>query len=189
MAAPDKKAPAIFNLHLDLLHPQGLPEKLPLRFIKWLINYGRFIAIVVELIVMVTFIARFKFDADLSQTKEKINEQIPFIQNLSQTEASIRQTQYKLSLIRKNFTASSQWSNILKQISQQLPTGVKLTGLNLDATAGPLHFRLNGTSSSDVALAAMLSGLKSTQGFRNISLSNISFDNGQLVFAIQGDYQ
>src|SRR5438270_3459420 len=90
------------KINLNLLYPQGIPEQLPLRFLKWLISYGRFIAVAVEILVLATFIARFKLDADLSDIKQKIKDQAPYIQALSIDEAIIKETQLRLSTIKKN---------------------------------------------------------------------------------------
>ena len=69
MAAAQKEDK--LKIKLNLLHTQGLPEKLPVKFLKWLVNYGRYIVVLVEIIVLVAFVARFKLDADLAEIKRK----------------------------------------------------------------------------------------------------------------------
>lgn len=174
------------RLNLNLLFPQGVPQKLPIRFLKWLTSYGRFIAIVVEAIVIVTFITRFKMDADLADLKDKINKQIPFIESLAQNEAEIKQTQFKLAQIKKVYSSTPDWGGVLSKISQQLPSGVKLSDINLDHSEANLNFRVTGVSSSNADLATFIGGLKQESSFRDINLTNVNFDSGQIDFAITG---
>lgn len=183
MAAPDSP----YKLNLNLLFPQGIPEKLPIRFIKWLIGYGRFIAIMVEMIVLITFVLRFKFDADLSSVNDKINSQVPFIESLNQDEAKIRQTQFKLSTIKETWASFPDFPGLLNRISGQLPTQVVLTNINFGYPDGKLGFRLNGQTSSTTDLAALVASLKRDSGFSNVSLTSLSFEQGQIIFVITGD--
>lgn len=183
MANPVSK----INLNLNILFPQGTPQKLPIKFLKWLLSYGRFIALVVEAVVIVTFVARFKLDADLASLKDKINAQVPFIQSLSQDEAQIKQTQLKLTQIRTVYASEPNWQSILTEISNQLPAGVTLSVINLDHTQPVLAFRVNGQASSNSDLATFIAGLKQDQTFNNINLTNVTFDSGQLTFTITGE--
>lgn len=184
MAAPDGK----FHLNLNLLFPQGIPEKLPVRFLKWLLSYGRFMAIAVEVLVMATFVMRFKYDSDLGNLKENINKQIPFIESFSQDEASIKQTQFKLATISKTYSTNPDWKSFLGKISNQVPSGVKLTSISLDhsSPSTTVSFKINGQSNSNNDLATLIGGLKLETSFKDITLTNISFDQGVIVFNITG---
>lgn len=187
MAAPQKKHSKV-NLNVNLLFPQGVPQKLPVRFLKWLISYGRFIAIFVEVIVISAFVLRFKFDQDLSDINDKINEQIPFIESLSADEAAIKQTQFKLSTIRGVYSTTPSWNSLLDEISKQIPSGVKLTSIGLDHTqqVKSVTFRLSGVSTTNRDLASFVAGLKADTALKDIILSSISFDQGQINFTISG---
>src|SRR3989344_9262322 len=105
------------RINLNLLYPQGVPEKLPLKFLKWLISYGRYIVVVVEIVVLACFAVRFKLDADLADLKENINSQVPYLESLSVDEALIVQTQQRLSNVQKVVEASSLWNKTFTQIA------------------------------------------------------------------------
>lgn len=177
------------RLSINLLYPQGTPLKLPIKFLTWLLSYGRFLAIVVELIVVTAFIGRFKLDADLADLKEQNNNQVKFIESLSADEALIKQTQFKLATIGKVYKETPDWNSIFVKLSAQIPSGVKINSLsfthpdNSKATA----FRVLGTTDSNLSLASFIAGLKQDPFFQNIFLSNITIDSGQISFTLTGD--
>lgn len=181
------------RLNINLLYPQGIMQKLPIRFIKWLISYGRFIVVVVEIFVLATFLYRFKLDADLATLNEKINDSVQYIENLSEDEALIKQTQLRLSIIKKVYSASSAWQNNYTKISAQTPVQVKFTNLSTEKTeSGFLQFKIVAQTNNISDVALFLKGLKESKGskgeldFADISLTNISFEQGLIEFNISG---
>lgn len=188
MAKPaQKKRP--FRLHLNLLYPQGVPLKLPLRFLKWLISYGRFIVVFVEIIVLACFAYRFKLDADLADLKEKINNQVPYLESLSIDEALIKQTQLRILNIQKVYSFSPFWVKTLTEISNQIPSQVRLTNINLEKAPPPssgVSFKLAAQTPSNNDLAVFLNALKKSPNLKDISLSSISFEQDQIHFTING---
>src|SRR5688500_12046830 len=95
---PKPESPKLV-INLDLLKPQSDPEKILVKFIRWLLKAGRYIFIFVEAIVLIAFITRFKLDEDLASKKEAIEQQIPYIESLKPYEILIRQNQLKLATI------------------------------------------------------------------------------------------
>lgn len=178
------------KLHLNLLYPQGVPQRIYVRFIKWLLSYGRFIVIAVELVVIGAFVARFKLDGDLSDLNQKINNQIPFIKSLVSDELVIRRAQAKLADIKANFEQTPSWEDLLLNISQEVPSNMTLNTLNIERSGGnSWQFRLNGQSTSNSDLALMLSGLKQNPAILNSSLAALSFEKGTMIFNIVGEIQ
>ncbi|MBI2595221.1 hypothetical protein HYW46_00610 [Candidatus Daviesbacteria bacterium] len=185
MAKPVQKNTPRVNL--NLLYPQGIAQKLPIRFLRWLLSYGRFIVVAVEIFVLAAFAFRFKLDADLTNLKEQINEKVPFIESLSADEARIKQTQQRLAIIKNVYAFSGSWQGILSKISAQIPITAKLTSINSEKNdSGVLQFKLNAqtTNISDVAL--LLKGLREDKELKDINLSNISFEQGYILFSITG---
>lgn len=182
------KATQPIKLNLNLLHPQGIPLKLPVKILKWLLSTGRYIGIFVEILVLVTFAARFKLDADLADINDKINQQIPFIENLSTDQQTIKQVQFKLGIIKKNLDYIPNWQNILSKMSAQIPKGTILTSINFEhtKTSPELQFRIVGQASSNNDLAILLNGLKHDITFKNISLIALTLDDTGLNFTITG---
>lgn len=190
MTAPKIKNVLQHRLHLNLLYPQGVPQRIYVRFIKWLLSYGRFIVIAVELVVIAAFVARFKLDGDLSDLNQKINNQIPFINSLVSDELLIRRGQAKLAHIKTTFEQTPLWTNLLKNISSEVPSNIILNTLNVEKnTAGAWQFRMSGESTSNNDLALMLSGLKRNPAILNPSLAALSFEKGTMIFNIIGTIQ
>ena len=178
------------KLNLNLLFPQGVAQKLPVKFLRWLITYGRFLAIVVEIIVLITFALRFKLDDDLSNVEQKINLQIPYIASLEPNEALIRQTQFKLSRIKTTYSQNVSWHTTLSTIAAQEPQGISVASINLSHETAPsegITFKISGTSPDVTDLAIFLGGLKKEPTFQNINLTSINFNQGQITFTISGE--
>lgn len=174
------------RINVNILYPQGIPQKLPVKFLKWLLTFGRYIAVFVEILVLATFAARFKFDADLADINEKINQQIPFIESLSEEEATIRQTQFKIDAINKTFANYPKYTDLLSRIAQNTPGGVILSTINFDQTdpATALNIRVAGQSSSNSDLSVFLNALTLDTTFKDVNLTNSTFEQGVISFII-----
>ncbi len=185
---PEKSAPK-FRISIDLLHPQGMPLKWPVQLIKWALSGGRYLGIAVEILVLVAFAARFKLDGDLANLKEQINQQVPFINSLSTQAQLIRETQFKISVVKNAYSSSTNWALVLRDLSSQTPPGVIYNSLIFNKPEGnqKLGFKIIGGASSNNDLAVFLNGLKNHEKFQNISLSNINFDSSGLNFTITGN--
>ena len=175
------------RINLNLLHPKEAPAKLPERFLKWLITYGRFIVIFVEIIVVSAFLTRFKLDADLDTLKNNINRDLPYVEGLETDEILIKQTQDKLALIDKTYLGSDKWQETVVDISSQIPQSITFTALMLeekDETS--VNFRIGGSTPSNSDLGIFLNNLRKTENFKEINLASISFEQNQIVFTITG---
>lgn len=187
MSTPVQQKPHS-RIRVNLLYPQGTPQKLPVRFLGWLIAYGRFIVIFVEILVVASFLARFKYDSDLADLKEQINAQIPYLESISNDETIVVQTQNRLSLAKQVFNSTPNWSDILYKISSQVSRGVKITSINMQHSSNTtgLDFKITAQAKSNSDLTSFVDGLKTQDSFQNISLASISYDTGGIVFTITG---
>lgn len=172
------------GINLDLLRPQGSPEKIMIRLIRWLLSSGRYIFIFVEGLVLIAFATRFKLDADLESKKEAIEQQIPYIESLKPFEILIRKTQLKLSTIDSMNTSYTDFPQILKMIADQTPSGIKIISINLEKNVTNVIIKLNGQSQSNNDVIVFTSGLKGNPVFSNINITGISFKNGSLNFSL-----
>lgn len=179
--------PTKLRINLNLLHPKEAPAKLPERFLKWLITYGRFIVIFVEVIVVAAFLTRFKLDADLDNLKTEINRDLPYIEGKARDEALIKQTHTKLALIDKIYLNDDKWQEALVDVSAQMPSSIQLIGVLMEEKDDKsLTFRLNGITLSNSDLGIFLNNIRSLENFSDINLANISFDRQEILFSITG---
>jgi hypothetical protein len=184
-----KSAPTIHSrINLNLLYPQGVPQKIYIKFLKWLISYGRFIVVGVEIIVLACFGMRFKLDADLADLKEKINSQVPYLESLVVDEAVIKQTHLRLATAQSTYNLSPSWLKTLNEISSLTPLDVKLTTLTIEKnpTLPTLAFKISAQTPSHNMLSVFLVGLRESKAFKDVGLSNISYDDGEITFTITG---
>lgn len=174
------------GINLDLLKPQSNPEKLPIKLFRWLLSTGRYLFIVVEAIVLVAFITRFKFDADLASKKEAIEQQIPYIESLKPYEILIRQTQLKISTILTARSELVDYPIILKRIADQTPLGVKIISLNMENGVGKVIFTMSAEAQNNNDVTSFVQGLKEDSSFSDINLTNIGLEQGMIRFTLTG---
>ena len=187
MAKPAPKKTGI-RINLNLLYPQGIPQKLPVKFLKWLISYGRFIVVIVEVIVLGTFAMRFKLDNDLANLKEQINSKVPYIESLGLDEALIKQTQSRLLTIKNSYQTSSKWTQVFQKISADTPPAVVFSTLSVSKTEkNNFQFKIAAQTNSNTNITLLLNKLKAEGDFQNIVLNTISLEQGQILFAISGE--
>lgn len=170
------------RLRLNLLRPQGVPDKIAIKFIRWLLSAGRFIIVLVEALVLIAFLSRFKYDSDLETLKENIDAQIPYITSLKSDEILIRQTQNKLSIIKDKRLNYPDYEQILNKIALQTPLNLKITSINIDKNDDKTEIKISGTSITNNEITSLVSNLKSEKFFNNVNLSGVSLENGAITF-------
>lgn len=176
------------GIHLNLLKPQGNPEKIFVKLLKWLLATGRFIFIFVEALVLIAFIARFKLDADISSKKEAIEQQIPYIESLRPYEILIRKTQLKLSTIDAIKTGAPNFSDILRKVADQTPSSVRINSINLSKEVNLIKIQINGQSQNNNDLTIFFLGLKQDGSFSNVAFTGIGFEKGAINFSISASF-
>lgn len=182
-----KKNTASDLLKVNLLIHKGDQTKLYIRLFRWILSSGRFIVVIVELVVIGAFIMRYKLDSELIDLQEKIKEQVPYIQSLQQDETTIRQTQFQLTTIKQTKAEGLIFSAALVKIASLTPKNIKLTGITIDRTQSfpKTTLFISGQTPSNRELSAFIQLLQKDPAFSEISLTNISFE-GQTIFTISG---
>ncbi len=175
-------------LKINFLVHKGENVPLPARFLKWILSSGRFIVIVVEIIVIGAFVYRYKLDADLVSLQEEIVQQSSYVESLKNDENLIRQTQFQLSSIRTVKTTRVDYPAILTKIATLTPQTTRLTNISIDKAAdlSKVNITISGRTPSNVELSAFIKALQKDPIFSEIALSNISFES-QTVFTITGN--
>lgn len=180
------KNPAPIRLNLNLLKPQGLPEKFVVRLIRWLLSTGRFLIVLVEAIVLIAFVTRFKYDSDLETLKDAINEKVQIVRAFKSDEALIRQTQFQLATIKADYQTSPDYVDILKKISTQTPFNVRVIQLVLEKNNTTANFKIAGSSLDNNQLNSFLLGLKAEPTFSEVNLVGVGVEKELITFTISG---
>lgn len=184
---PAKKTSAFKPFQINLLIRKGEQVKLHERLLKWLLSSGRFIVVLVELITIGAFVARYKLDAELADLQEQIKEKVPYIESLKADEALIRQTQFQLSTIKQTKSESPDFVQTVSRVAALTPKNIKITNITLDRTQvfPKTLFIISGTTPSNIELSVFIGLLQKDPSFAEVTLTNISFE-GQTIFTLTG---
>lgn len=175
-------------LNLNILNPQTSQPPVYMRVLHWLLSSGRYLVVIVELVVILGFVTRFKLDQDLSDLDDKIKQQIPYLQSLKQDEVTIRQTQFQLASIKQIKVSNPDYATALLRISQLTPQSVKFNSINFDATkeSPKVIFRIDATALSSPDMNAFVNALKNDGQFDTVNLADVAIEKGQLIFTLSG---
>lgn len=171
-------------INLNLLKPQSETPKRFVEFFHWVLFAGRYIIILVEIVVLVAFFARFKLDADIDATQTKIDEQTAFIQGLKSTEIEARQVQFQISNIKSLKAETPDLAIILQHIADQTPTDITLSNLTAETNSGKTTIKINGDAKDNNQVNALTNALSQDPFFSEVSLSNIGLEQGVIKFAV-----
>ncbi len=182
MAAPD---PHI--LRINLFKRQDAKFKLDAHFISWLVTSGRYVIILVEIVVIGAFLLRFKLDSDLASINHEINDSaIPYLKSLQKDEKEIRQTQLQLTTIRAVRAQNPAYPEVVSLIAKSLPTTIKLSKLTFDkTTAAPkVLISISGSTPSTIEVTALIKALEKEPTFKEVALSNFSTSDTGTEFTV-----
>lgn len=180
---PSKPAPKL-SIKINILKHQGNPEKFYIRLISWALSTGRYIIILVEIVVLAAFLSRFKFDSDFADTKEKIDQHIPFIKSRAVDELIIRQTQLQLATIKDIRLNSINYNNVLRSIANQTPSGVKISSLHIEKKEGTVGLKITAEAKTNSDIINFVGGLKSDNNFSGVALESIGLDKTLISFSV-----
>ncbi len=185
---PKPVQPTHPRIKLNLLFPSGSSTKLAAKFLRWLISYGRFIVIVVEMVVVGCFIWRFSLDAKLDDLKKNIKKEVPFVTGLAADEALIRLTQTKLANIKQNYSTNDTFIQIIDKIASKTPSKITFNSLRVEypETSKTIQFNISAQAVSSTDLSIFLANLRAENTFKDVTLANINLDRGQILFVITG---
>lgn len=120
------------RIAINLLDQAGAANSPFTRIMNWITSYGRYIMITTELIVLIAFASRFSLDRKLSDLKENIMEKQEILEANVDLEQEIRQTQEKISDIKRLILIQSAPIDTLLTIHTLMPVGTHLENLVID---------------------------------------------------------
>jgi hypothetical protein len=118
------------TIAVNLISQDELSQSAVGKVMLWALSIGRYIVVFTELIVIMSFLSRFKLDRELTDLNEAINRQKAIILSYGNLESDFRYTQSQLELVRSTQTKVSPTS-VLAMLSQTTPPDVKVNQLQL----------------------------------------------------------
>lgn len=153
------------------------------KFFSWMLTFGRFIIIGVELVVLIAFLSRFKLDRDIIDLHEKIQHEEASVKSLSNVEKKSRDLEVRLFQISKLDRESKNTISILSQIPALVPDTVFLDGLTIDEN----NLKIDARALTGGGLSSFVKRLRDSPHFSDVILDNVSRDEilgGQIKFTI-----
>ncbi len=181
------KEPSAPILNIDLLKSQTSSQKFIYKAINWLLSSGRYLIIFVELLVLVAFLTRFFFDAQIETIKDDIAKRSVYVQSLKPTENEVRKLQSQLNSIKKARADSFDFDNSIKKIADQTPPEISLSNITFDSTDAKISFRISGAARSNLDLSNFVYGLKTESSFTDVDIANIDLQENVLSFSVTGN--
>jgi hypothetical protein len=176
--AAQKKGKRTINL---ILKDEGL-NTISGQILSWALTYGRYIIIIIQIVVLSVFFLRFKLDRDHTDLKEAVTQKQALVQSVSDLETEIRRIQKILNDIRSTTTGQSIPLHILNFLEQNAPNDMKFSQLNI------LNDTVRFIASSDNlrSFNAFLRKLQQPIYFNDVILEDIQRKpDGRIEFRIQ----
>lgn len=155
------------------------------RALQWALSAGRYIIIFTELIVIISFAARFTLDRQITDLNSDLVANQAAIENYGELESDFRLAQSKI----ENVEQIEQEVNIVdvfQKLSEVTPQDVTMSQLVIT----PDSVSITGKTLSQTSFNLLVNNLQLSSQFRNVSVSKVeSEDDGSpgLLFNILAD--
>lgn len=171
---PNKPA----NININLVPKDPFFQSNLGRTLQWALSAGRYIVIFTELVVIISFAARFTLDRQLNDLNSSIVEKESVIRSYGDLESKFRLAQTKI----ENVTAIEKESNILavfENLTQVTPRDVTLSQLGIK----PDSVSITGRTLSQSSFNLLVTNLQLSPQFNNITVTRVeSGDNDSSGF-------
>lgn len=163
-----------------------LPHKEPTfaeKFFSWVLTFGRVIIIGTEIIVLLAFVSRFKFDRDLIDLHDKIKQEEAIVKSLLGIETTSRSLQKRLSEISSINQGSQGVITVLLEVPTLVPTNVFLDGFTIQEK----NLKIEARTLSGVGMSSFIKRLRTNGHISDISLDRVTRDEtlgGQIKFTV-----
>lgn len=156
------------------LLPEKKFEELPLtkKLTTWIINVGRVVIIVTELIAFSVFVGRIKLDRELTDLTDALENQLIILKNAEDFKRDFKDLQERLKIIKEPRESQIPTGKTISLLSPLLPKEVEITGLTLGKDKSSLIVK----TSSATAFAQTVYNLKSSPKIEEIALTSGRFD-------------
>ena len=156
------------QLNINLLPQDPFFDGMVGRVLQWSMGAGRYIVIFTEIVVILSFAARFTLDRQVTDLNEELYDQIQQLEGLSQDEAAFRLAQAQLAEVKKN----QELSNILDvfaTLNKVVPTDVVLERLSISQNA----ISLESTALTQSSFITFINNLQLSPQFNTIRIGKV----------------
>lgn len=174
------------QVSVNLLPKDPFLDSIVGKFLLWSLQIGRYLVVFTELVVILSFLSRFKLDRDLTDLNEKITVQKQTILSYGDTEAKFNAAKSKIETI-KLIQDSQLGLNTLTFLEQNLPIDVKLNRL----TSSVNGWTIDASTLSAQSLRAIAEKIFAANPSATISFSKIKLNSrtGAIDFSLSVVYK
>ena len=99
---------------INLVVTKVKEESLSAQFLAWALTYGRYIIIIIQIVVLSVFFMRFRLDRDRTDLKESVGQKEALIESISEVDAEVRRVQKSLGDIK---SVTGNYDYVLKTVN------------------------------------------------------------------------
>lgn len=136
--------------------------------LRWALSVGRYIVIFTELMVILSFVARFSLDRQLTNLNDSIHQKQITVESYGDLEEKVRLIQAKAD----QYQQIEQQTNIIDifpALSKITPRNIQLNEL----TIKPTKVSMSGKSTSQQSLNILINNFQLSSDFFNITIDKI----------------
>lgn len=158
-----ERSPAINLLPRDPFYetPAG-------KLLSWGTNVGKYVLMFTQLVVLVSFAARFTLDRQLTDLNTSILQHAALVDSYGQLEEDVREIQTKTAFI-KQYAGQQHAGDYLLALSTITPVGVKLSNIQF----GTQQIGIAGIAQDTTSLSQFIVNMQAVPEFANISVGDI----------------
>lgn len=159
---------------INLLPTSGFEDSFWGKFLHWAVTSGRYIIIATELVVILAFLSRFKFDQDLATINNTIEGQKLLLTRQQPLEKEFRYIQSRLEttdlMIGRQVVSKDRFDRLL----MSLPTTIKLSGVQFEKS----EIRVQAITLSEQAIGEFLARVKQDTYWKELEMTEFMTDDG-----------
>lgn len=160
---PKPQPPRTLNLLQESEKPVGTWDKI----YKWVFNVGRYVIIVIEVVVLVGFVARFSLDRKNNDLKDKIEVKVSMLKAERDVEAELRNVQTTLTNFSQLIDSQEVLSTSINRILALIPSEMNLQSISINKTA----ISIQCTAPTYEIAERLEQDLRTEDGYGNVTVS------------------
>lgn len=156
------------EININLVPQDPFFESILGKTLRWALSIGRYIVIFTELLVILSFVARFTLDRQLTNLNDAIHQKEVVINSYGDLEENVRLTQAKID----QYQQIKQQSNpveIFPELTRLTPTSIRLDSLTIRSD----KITLSGEALTQTALNILINNFQLSSKLSNLNVSKI----------------
>lgn len=168
--------PTINKININLVPEDPFFETVLGKTLRWSLSVGRYLVIFTELVVILSFVARFSLDRQLTNLNESIYQKRVLIESYADLENQVRLVQHKTD----QYNQIEQQTNVVEvfpALTQIVPRGIEFSSLTIHQDS----VIVAGQALSQHSLNLLINNFQLSTNFTRVSVDKIEANEAQQV--------